>query len=112
MVPRCLGSRNMLRIRGRMDGASVALATPRSARVAMTISALVENVVSIEAMRLSLFARVTPTKQDAEAVDRFIASMRRLPEVVECYIMFGESDALLRVVVADLDDYRRFHSPI
>lgn len=33
-----------------------------------------------------------------------------VPEVVECYIMLGESDALLRVVVADLDDYRRFQS--
>jgi DNA-binding Lrp family transcriptional regulator len=61
-------------------------------------------------LRLSLFARVTLTAQDAETVDRFIASMRRLPEVVECYIMLGESDALLRVVVADLDDYRRFQS--
>jgi Lrp/AsnC family transcriptional regulator, repressor for azl operon len=61
-------------------------------------------------LRLSLFARVTLTAQDAETVDRFIASMRKLPEVVECYIMLGESDALLRVVVADLDDYRRFQS--
>ena len=36
--------------------------------------------------------------------------MRQLDEVVESYIMLGESDALLRVVVADLDDYRRFQS--
>lgn len=36
--------------------------------------------------------------------------MRRLPEVVECYIMLGESDALLCVVVTDLDGYRRFQA--
>jgi Lrp/AsnC family leucine-responsive transcriptional regulator len=30
--------------------------------------------------------------------------------VVECYIMLGESDALLRVVVGDLGDYRRFQA--
>lgn len=61
-------------------------------------------------LRLSMFARVWLTAQDAETIDLFIAAMRRLPEVVECYIMLGESDALLRVVVADLEDYRRFQS--
>lgn len=61
-------------------------------------------------LRLSMFARVWLTAQDAETIDLFIAAMRRLPEIVECYIMLGESDALLRVVVSDLDDYRRFQS--
>jgi len=61
-------------------------------------------------LKLSLFARVWLTAQDAETIDLFIAAMRQLPEVVECYIMLGESDALLRVVVADLEDYRRFQS--
>ncbi|RAH97437.1 AsnC family transcriptional regulator [Acuticoccus sediminis] len=59
---------------------------------------------------LSLFARVSLVAQDAETIDLFIEAMRRLPEVVECYIMLGESDALLRVVVGNLDDYRRFQS--
>jgi DNA-binding Lrp family transcriptional regulator len=59
---------------------------------------------------LSLFARVWLTAQDAETIDRFIEAMKRLPQVVECYIMLGESDALLRVVVANLDEYRRFQS--
>lgn len=59
---------------------------------------------------LSMFARVWLTAQDAETIDIFIAAMKQLPEVVECYIMLGESDALLRVVVADLNDYRRFQS--
>lgn len=61
-------------------------------------------------LRLSMFARVSLTAQDAETIDHFIAAMKRLPEVVECYIMLGESDALLRVVVSDLEDYRRFQS--
>jgi Lrp/AsnC family leucine-responsive transcriptional regulator len=58
----------------------------------------------------SLFARVWLTTQDAETVDLFITAMKQLPEVVECYIMLGESDALIRVVVADLDGYRCFQS--
>ncbi len=59
---------------------------------------------------LTMFARVWLTAQDAETIDRFIAAMRKLEQVVECYIMLGESDALLRVVVADLEDYRRFQA--
>lgn len=59
---------------------------------------------------LSMFARVWLTAQDAETIDRFTDAMRELPEVMECYIMLGESDALLRVVVADLNEYRRFQS--
>lgn len=61
-------------------------------------------------LTLSMFARVWLTSQDAETIDLFIAAMSKLPEVVECYIMLGESDALLRVVVSDLDSYRRFQS--
>jgi DNA-binding Lrp family transcriptional regulator len=61
-------------------------------------------------LKLSMFARISLTAQDAETIAHFIAAMKRLPEVVECYIMLGESDALLRVVVPDLEDYRRFQS--
>ena len=48
--------------------------------------------------------------QDAETIDRFVAAMQRLEQVMECYIVLGECDAMLRVVVADLDDYRRFQT--
>nr|WP_210302623.1 Lrp/AsnC family transcriptional regulator [Phyllobacterium sp. 628] len=61
-------------------------------------------------LSLSMFARVWLIAQDAETIDHFIEAMTRLPQVVECYIMLGESDALLRVVVADLDGYRRFQA--
>lgn len=59
---------------------------------------------------MTLFSRVSLVTQDAETVENFAEAMRRLPQVVECYIMAGECDALLRVVVADIDDYRRFQS--
>ncbi|MBN9526396.1 MAG: Lrp/AsnC family transcriptional regulator [Alphaproteobacteria bacterium] len=59
---------------------------------------------------LSLFVRVWLTAQDAETIDIFIAAMEQLPQVLECYIMLGESDALLRVAVSGFDDYRRFQS--
>ncbi len=61
-------------------------------------------------LSLSMFARVWLTAQDAETIDHFMDAMKQLPQVMECYIMLGESDALLRVVVTDLDDYRHFQS--
>ncbi len=61
-------------------------------------------------LQLSLFVRVWLTAQDAETIDLFIAAMEQLPQVQECYIMLGESDALLRVAATDFDDYRRFQS--
>lgn len=61
-------------------------------------------------LSLALFVRVWLTAQDAETIDMFIAAMEQLPQVLECYIMLGESDALLRVAVSDFDDYRRFQS--
>lgn len=59
---------------------------------------------------MSLFARVWLMAQDAETIDHFMAAMKRLPQVMECYIMLGESDALLRVAVADLAEYRQFQA--
>ena len=44
---------------------------------------------------LSMFARVWLTAQDAETIDHFMAAMKRLPQVMECYIMLGESDCAL-----------------
>lgn len=61
-------------------------------------------------MGMTLFTRVWLTAQDADTIERFIDAVHRLPQVLECYIMLGDSDAMLRVVVKDLDDYRRFQT--
>jgi len=47
-VERCLGSANMLKINDSVDGASVAPATPSSARQAISIPGLVENAATTE----------------------------------------------------------------
>ena len=57
---------------------------------------------------MTLFARVWLTAQDERTVDRFTEAIRQLPQVVECHLMAGDCDFLLRVVAKDLDDYRRF----
>ncbi|MDK9714707.1 MAG: Lrp/AsnC family transcriptional regulator [Sulfuritalea sp.] len=57
---------------------------------------------------LTVFARVWLTGQDAKTVDHFTNEVMRLPQVVECHLMAGDCDFLIRIVAADLDDYRRF----
>src|SRR3712207_6820919 len=57
---------------------------------------------------LTVFVRVWLTGQDAETTDHFTESVKKLPQVVECHLMAGDCDFLLRVVAADLDAYRRF----
>jgi DNA-binding Lrp family transcriptional regulator len=61
-------------------------------------------------INLTVFARVSLVSQDAEMVEQFANMIKKLPQVVECHIMAGECDALLRVVAADLDGYRKFQS--
>jgi len=59
-------------------------------------------------MGLTVFARIWLTGQDVETVDHFTNEVKKLPQIVECHLMAGDCDFLLRVVATDLDDYRRF----
>ena len=43
-------------------------------------------------------------------INTFIEAMKELPQVMECYIILGECDAMLKVVVPDLESYRKFQS--
>lgn len=57
---------------------------------------------------VSVFVSVKLERQSEEAMARFEAAVRRCPEVLECYLMTGPRDYLLRVVARDLADYERF----
>jgi DNA-binding Lrp family transcriptional regulator len=57
---------------------------------------------------LTVFARVWLTGQDSATVEHFTEAVRRLPQIVECHLMAGDCDFLLRVVAADLNAYRKF----
>ena len=61
-------------------------------------------------LKLILFSRIWLIGQDAETIDTFIEAMKELPQVMECYIILGECDAMLKVVVPDLESYRKFQS--
>ena len=57
---------------------------------------------------ISVFVTVTLSSQAESMLTAFETAVATAPEVVECYLILGDNDALMRVVVADLEDYRRF----
>ncbi len=57
----------------------------------------------------NVFVEITLNRQQREDLDAFEASASLVPEVMECYLMSGDYDYLLRVVVADASDYERIH---
>ncbi len=56
------------------------------------------------------FARIWLKAQDEDTIEHFAIEVAKLPQVMECYLMLGDCDAMVRVVAADIDDYRRFQS--
>jgi Lrp/AsnC family leucine-responsive transcriptional regulator len=57
---------------------------------------------------VSVFVSIKMESQREEALERFGKAIARWPEVLECYLMTGPRDYLLRVVVPDLAAYERF----
>lgn len=57
---------------------------------------------------VSVFVSISLERQVEEALKRFERVILARPEVMECYLMTGDADYLLRVVCADLAAYERF----
>lgn len=57
---------------------------------------------------ISVFVQVTLERQVEHALETFEQAMLARPEVMECYLMTGDSDYLLRIVVSDLAAFQRF----
>jgi Lrp/AsnC family leucine-responsive transcriptional regulator len=57
---------------------------------------------------VSVFISIKLERQRAEELDRFGDAIAAWPEVMECYLMTGQFDFLLRVVCADLAAYEAF----
>jgi DNA-binding Lrp family transcriptional regulator len=57
---------------------------------------------------VSVFVQITLEKQSDRALRTFEKAVLERPEVMECYLMTGDADYLLRVVVPDIPSYERF----
>jgi DNA-binding Lrp family transcriptional regulator len=110
-----------LQLDGRLTNAALA------ARVKLSESACLRRVRSLEDRRLirgyvglvdqssagypdNVFVRITLTSQQRNDLLAFETAVKEIPEVMECYLMSGDADYLLRVIVADARDYERVHS--
>jgi Lrp/AsnC family transcriptional regulator, leucine-responsive regulatory protein len=82
---------------------------------ALEESGLIEGYVALLNQQkagcpVNVFVNITLDRQDELDLRRFEEAIRKIPEVMECYLMTGDYDYLVRVVVADTDDFERLHS--
>lgn len=57
---------------------------------------------------VTVFIRIKLERHGDDAVQVFERTIKEMPKVMDCWLMTGRSDYLLRVVAADLDDYEQF----
>ena len=86
----------------RYDRAIVRL-LQQDARITNTLLAQRVNLSESACLR-----RVRALEQ--AGLEAFESAVRKVPEVMECYLMTGEHDYLLRLVVTDLADFERVHN--
>jgi DNA-binding Lrp family transcriptional regulator len=57
----------------------------------------------------TVFIEITLASQSEAALDAFERAAAASPDILECHLMAGDYDYLLRVAVADTADYERLH---
>lgn len=60
-------------------------------------------------LRAQLFVQVKVASNDQASLAAFSAAIRDFPEVMECHVILGVFDFLLRVVTKDLEAYEKFY---
>lgn len=59
--------------------------------------------------RTTVFVEITLSGQADEVLEAFEREVAKVPDVLECHLMAGNADYLLKVVAADTDDFARIH---
>ncbi|MDP1729759.1 MAG: Lrp/AsnC family transcriptional regulator [Devosia sp.] len=58
---------------------------------------------------MQFFIEVSLSSQSEPTLDAFETAVRDIPEVLECHLMAGQSDYILRVTCRDHEDFERLH---
>ena len=58
----------------------------------------------------TVFVNIALRREEQSELAAFENAVKDIPEVMECYLMTGEFDYLLRVVVSDMADFERLHN--
>jgi DNA-binding Lrp family transcriptional regulator len=61
---------------------------------------------------LSVFLTITLNSQAQAALSAFEAAAGKVPEIMECYLMTGEADYLMRVVARDVEAFEALHAGV
>lgn len=56
-------------------------------------------------LKVTIYANVKLVAHATEATTAFREKVRAIPEVVECYILLGSTDVLLKIIVPDIKYY-------
>ena len=57
----------------------------------------------------TVFVEITLSGQADEVLEAFERAVARVPDVLECHLMAGSADYLLKVVALDTEDFARIH---
>lgn len=70
-------------------------------------------VALLEARKLgwptTVFVEITLSGQADEVLEAFERAVRLVPDILECHLMAGAADYLLKVVARDTEDFARIH---
>jgi Lrp/AsnC family transcriptional regulator len=77
----------------------------RAGVIARRVALLDRRKVGLNAQ---VFAQVKLNAHGRANLDEFATAIRAFPEVLECYVLMGTVDFLLRVVTRDIEAYERF----
>jgi len=61
---------------------------------------------------ITVYVQVTLDNQKRDTLVAFEEAVEHVPEVMECYLMSGDADYLVRVLVRDANDYERVHREV
>lgn len=59
--------------------------------------------------KMMVIVHISLTGQFAKTLSEFEAAVKRVPNILVCYLMSGEYDYILRIACKDLEDYERIH---
>ncbi|MBV1829037.1 Lrp/AsnC family transcriptional regulator [Komagataeibacter sp. AV436] len=59
-------------------------------------------------LSVSVFVHLSLQRQDQASLKEFETQISQRSEIMECYLMTGESDYMLRIVVHDIREFRDF----
>jgi DNA-binding Lrp family transcriptional regulator len=59
--------------------------------------------------KMMVIVHISLSGQFAKTLAEFEAAVKRVPNILVCYLMSGEYDYILRIACKDLEDYERIH---